>query len=56
MPHQFMTIGCKGCETSYCVVCNDACPQCEEKPTLDKETIEIRNKMRRHMSGRHPGH
>ncbi len=56
MPHQFMTIDCKECGKVYCVVCHDGCPECESKPALDKETLKMRDGMRRHMSGPHEGH
>lgn len=56
MPHQFMTITCENCNTAYCVVCNDVCPECRKEPNIDQEKKTIRDKMRKHMSSKHIGH
>lgn len=51
MPHQFQIIDCKECSKTYCPVCEGLCPNCGKEDIADEETMEIRRKMRRHMSG-----
>lgn len=50
MPHQFMSINCKQCNTGYCPVCKECCPNCGTVDVADEKTMDIRKRMKIHMT------